>query len=127
PASVSNGVVITTCITVGQTMNALSKMLIADPSARSEICANPSITQWPVVSVSGIDQRGRYFGNVILDFYAGGLGAFSFRDGIHTGGMYHGPRETAPNVEHNEDTMPILYLYRRERQDGGGGGEFAGG
>ncbi len=44
----------------------------------------------------------------------GAIGAFSFRDGIATGGQVRSPICRIGNVEHNEQSFPLLTLYRRE-------------
>jgi len=53
----------------------------------------------------------------------GAIGAFSFRDGIATGGQVRSPICRIGNVEHNEQSFPILTLYRRENTDSGGAGK----
>src|SRR5437867_6320841 len=57
----------------------------------------------------------------------GAIGAFSFRDGIATGGQVRSPICRIGNVEHNEQSFPLLVLYRRENTDSGGAGKFRGG
>jgi N-methylhydantoinase B len=57
----------------------------------------------------------------------GGGGARSFADGIDSGGIFHSVSSSLQNVETNESRMPILQLYRKERQDSGGPGRFRGG
>ena len=65
------------------------------------------MTQVAVISAAGTDQRGDPFMNVFLDAYASPVGAYSFRDGLATAGVYWGPKQTAPNVEHVEMVMPV--------------------
>src|SRR5256885_12321513 len=57
----------------------------------------------------------------------GAIGAISFRDGIATGGQVRSPICRIGNVEHNEQSFPLLVLYRRENTDSGGAGKFRGG
>src|SRR5437867_144995 len=57
----------------------------------------------------------------------GAIGAFSFRDGIATGGQVRSPICRIGNVEHNEQSFPLLTLYRRENTDSGGAGKYRGG
>ena len=127
PAAVANGGGVGTEFSISLANNCLAKMAHATPKLRRFYTANNGITQWPVMSVSGTDQRGDLFQNMFLDWYAAPVGGYSFRDGIHTGGVYWGPKQTAPNVEHNELVMPVLYLYRRELANSGGAGKFNGG
>ena len=129
PAAVCNGGGIGTEFSISLANNVLARMMYSshDVKLRRYFTANNGISQWPVVSLNGVDQRGDPYQNMILDWYAAPVGAYSFRDGIATGGVYWGPKQIAPNVEHNEEMMPILYLYRREIADSGGAGKFVGG
>jgi len=127
PAAVSNGGAIGTEFSISLANNVLAKMAHTTPRLRRFYTANNGISQWPIVSMTGLDQRGDVYQNMILDWYAAPVGAFSFRDGIATGGVYWGPKQTAPNVEHAEQVMPILYAYRREEMNSGGAGRFVGG
>jgi N-methylhydantoinase B len=58
---------------------------------------------------------------------AGAIGAFPERDGIDTGGVHWEPKSIMGNVEEQEQTLPVLYLYRRELPGSGGAGRFRGG
>jgi N-methylhydantoinase B len=77
--------------------------------------------------MSGLDRRGNPFGAFLLDPMSGGIGAFSFRDGVDTGGLWFDAKGMAPNVEHNEWATPVLVLNRRETPDSGGAGLYRGG
>ena len=48
-------------------------------------------------------------------------------DGISTGGQSRTPICKLPNVEHTEQTFPVLFLYRKEMTDSGGAGNWRGG
>jgi N-methylhydantoinase B len=127
PASVSNpqaGVSATMAVTTV----VVSKMLAAsaDPDLRGRAMAAGS-SPYPVSIVSGSGRDGQPYGSLFLDAMGGGFGAFSFRDGEHTGGMIWDPIATMPNVEFVEQYFPVLYLYRRERPDSGGAGAYRGG
>jgi len=69
---------------------------------------------------AGVNQYGRYYVSTLVDLTGGG--ATSQRDGMNTGGYL-----TAHNVEWMESNFPLLYLFRRHIQDGGGAGKFIGG
>ncbi len=58
---------------------------------------------------------------------AGAIGAFATGDGISTGGQSRTPICKLPNVEHTEQTFPLLFLYRKEVIDSGGAGRHRGG
>src|SRR6185503_9924417 len=84
-------------------------------------------SQFPLTVFRGIDQWGEKFGYLLLDPMVGAIGAFSFRDGIATGGQVRSPICRIGNVEHNEQSFPLLVLYRKENTDSGGAGMYRGG
>jgi N-methylhydantoinase B len=127
PASVANGGAIGTEFSISLANNCLAKIAHITPKLRRHYTANNGMTQVAVISASGNDQRGEPFMNVFLDAYASPVGGYSFRDGLATAGVYWGPKQTAPNVEHAEMVMPILYLHRREVPNSGGLGRYTGG
>src|SRR4029078_9452628 len=55
------------------------------------------------------------------------VGPCSQRDGISTGGQARTPICKLPNVEHTEQSFPVLFLYRKEIIDSGGAGKWRGG
>src|SRR5262245_4022133 len=69
---------------------------------------------------------GRPFVNMFTDSVGGG-GARSFRDGIDTCGNMIAPAYGIPNVERIESLVPVLYVYRREREETAGAGTYRGG
>lgn len=109
--------------------NCVAKMMASsgNKTLQRDIMANEANSMWPITQLSGIDRHGEAFGSAILDPMIGGLGAFSFRDGVDTGGMYLVPKGRAANVEQNELHFPVLYLYRKELPDSGGAGQYRGG
>lgn len=106
---------------------AIGKMLGASDTLRENLLCQQAGSQWPLTALSGIDETGTPFGTGLMDGMIGGLGAFSFRDGVDTGGLYFIPRGRAGNVEENEEHFPILYLTRRAKPGSGGAGRFRGG
>jgi N-methylhydantoinase B len=62
-----------------------------------------------------------------VDPIGGAIGAFSHADGISTGGQARTPICKLPNVEHTEQSFPVLFLYRKEICDSGGAGKYRGG
>ena len=105
----------------------LVKMVSAAPSLRAGVVAPGGHSQTALVTLHGTDQRGAAFGTILTDHLLGSVGAFSTRDGVSTGGLYWDPFSVAPNVEFNEQSYPILTLYRRETPDSGGAGTHRGG
>jgi N-methylhydantoinase B len=109
------------------TASCLAKLLAFDEELRHEVVAPGGCSTFLVDALSGVNQWGAPYGTVLLDPMLGGTGAFTFRDGIDTGGCWWSPRSVAPNVEDHEQAYPILYLYRKEWIDSGGAGRFRGG
>src|SRR5690606_38572323 len=77
--------------------------------------------------LAGVDQRGNGFATRLCDSMAGGLGAKVDGDGVATGGENCIPMGRIADVEINEFSFPMLYLWRREEVDSGGPGRFRGG
>jgi len=102
-------------------------MLAASDEGRSRILAAGAQSTAPVDILSGINQWGERYGRTTMDYFLGATGAMSFKDGVDTGGNVWGPKGLAPNIEHNEQSFPVLYLWRRELPDSGGAGRFRGG
>jgi N-methylhydantoinase B len=105
----------------------MGKMLSFDSELSHEVYAVGANSAWPLTIVGGTDAAGTDFATVQLDAMGGGYGAYSWRDGINTGGMVWDPKSAMPNVEYTEQYFPVLYLYRREQPDSGGAGQFRGG
>jgi len=105
----------------------LSKMIYPDPELRLDVMCIGGTSQWPATIFRGIDQWGERYGYLLVDPIGGAIGAFSHADGISTGGQARTPICKLPNVEHTEQSFPVLFLYRKEITDSGGAGKFRGG
>lgn len=127
PGATSNGGSIGVHLVMGLAQNTLARMFAASEERRREFVAQGGCTQWPGVTMSGTDRHGDPFGGFLLDPMGGAIGAFSFRDGVDTGGLWFDSKGIMPNVEQNEYSMPLLYLYRRQVPDSGGAGKYRGG
>ncbi len=127
PASVSTAPVQCMEISLYPAYNVLSKMIHADPEMRGDIMCIGGTSQWPATLFRGIDQWGEKYGYILVDPIGGAIGAFAHADGISTGGQSRTPICKLPNVEHTEQTFPVLFLYRKEMIDSGGAGKFRGG
>jgi N-methylhydantoinase B len=99
----------------------ISKMMYPDETLRPGVMATSALASCGWVTHSGTDQYGQPFATVTLDHSAGGVGAFSFRDGIDQGGATFWPKSEIPDVEAWEQFFPVLYLYRRAALNGGHG------
>ena len=127
PASVSTAPVQAMEISLYPAYNVLSKMIYADPEMRADIMCIGGTSQWPATVFRGIDQWGERFGYILVDPIGGAIGAFAHADGISTGGQSRTPICKLPNVEHTEQSFPVLFLYRKEVTDSGGAGKWRGG
>jgi len=127
PASVSTAPVQCMEISVYPAYNVLSKMLYPDPELRRDIMCIGGTSQWPATIFRGTDQWGEAYGYILVDPIGGAIGAFSHADGISTGGQSRTPICKLPNVEHTEQSFPVLFLYRKEIIDSGGAGKWRGG
>src|SRR5499426_652678 len=127
PASVSTAPVQAMEISLYPAYNSLSKMLSCHPELRRDAMCIGGTSQFPLTCFRGIDQWGERFGYLLLDPMVGAIGAFSFRDGIATGGQVRSPICRIGNVEHNEQSFPLLILHRKENTDSGGAGKYRGG
>ena len=103
----------------------LSRMMACDDKLRPDLVAPCGDFMLPVLI--GHDDRGKYFGQAILDSFGTGSGARSFGDGVDTSGPTFSPLSMVLNVEQIEQWFPLLFLYRKEDADGGGAGEWRGG
>ncbi len=127
PASVSTAPVQAMEISLYPAYNVVSKMMHADPETRRDIMCIGGTSQWPATIFRGVDQRGEPYGYVLIDPICGAIGAFATGDGIATGGQARTPICKMPNIEHTEQSFPLLFLYRRELTDSGGPGKYRGG
>jgi N-methylhydantoinase B len=127
PASVSTAPVQAMEISLYPAYNVLSKMIYGDPEMRRDVMCIGGTSQWPATIFRGIDQWGERYGYLLVDPIGGAIGAFSTQDGISTGGQSRTPICKLPNIEHTEQSFPLLFLYRKEVADSGGAGKFRGG
>jgi N-methylhydantoinase B len=127
PASVSTAPVQAMEISLYPAYNVLSKMIYRDPAMRRDVMCIGGTSQWPATIFRGIDQWGERYGYLLVDPIGGAIGAFSTQDGISTGGQSRTPICKLPNIEHTEQSFPLLFLYRKEVADSGGAGKWRGG
>ncbi|NQV19785.1 MAG: hydantoinase B/oxoprolinase family protein, partial [Rhodospirillales bacterium] len=127
PASVSTAPTQSMEISLYPAYNVLGKMIYASPDLRGDLMCIGGTSQWPATIFRGIDQWGERYGYLLVDPIGGAIGAFSTGDGISTGGQSRTPICKLPNIEHTEQTFPLLFLYRKEVPDSGGAGKFRGG
>jgi N-methylhydantoinase B len=126
PAGVGKASVASSWATMNAVTECLSGLLDTHPELRRELLSVCCGT-WDLTLLSGVDQRHNPFVTMLCDAMAGGIGARGDRDGIDTGGAPHIPMGAVADVEMNEFSFPILYLWRREEIDSGGAGRYRGG
>jgi N-methylhydantoinase B len=127
PASVSTAPIQSMEISLYPAYNVISKMIYPDPELRNDIMCIGGTSQWPATLFRGTDQWGERYGYLLVDPIGGAIGAFSIADGINTGGQARTPICQLPNIEHTEQSFPVLFLYRKELPDSGGAGRYRGG
>ena len=127
PASVSTAPVQAMEISLYPAYNVLAKMIYSDPVMRGDIMCIGGTSQWPATIFRGQDQWGDPYGYLLVDPIGGAIGAFATGDGISTGGQSRTPICKLPNIEHTEQSFPLLFLYRKEVTDSGGAGLHRGG
>lgn len=99
--------------TMSQAERLLGKMLFPDVDLRRSAVAGSNQTAPGYILHFGLDQHGQEFFTAALDASAGGVGAFPFRDGIDQGGATFWPKSEIAECETIEQSLPVLYLYRR--------------
>ena len=124
PTAVSGGI-LQTIPMMNAVQSILSRMMACDDTLRPDLVAPCGDFMLPVLI--GYDDRGKYFGQAILDSFGCGSGARSFGDGVNSSGPTFSPLSVVLNVELIEQWYPLLFLYRKEDADGGGAGEWRGG
>jgi N-methylhydantoinase B len=124
PTAVSGGI-LQTIPMMNAVQSILSRMMGCDDTLRPDLVAPCGDFMLPVLI--GHDDRGKYFGQAILDSFGAGSGARSFGDGVDSSGPTFSPLSMVLNVEQIEQWFPLLFLYRKEDMDGGGAGQWRGG
>ena len=117
-----------TIVSVYLSSQVISKMVMSGPPEIRKVAnatGGVALPGWWVAS--GFDRKGRFVADVTADQVMGAIGAFPDRDGVDTGGAWWWPRSTAGNAEEWENSVPFLYLYRREQRGSGGPGRWRGG
>lgn len=126
PAPVSGGMPAGGGVNVFAVQDVLSKMMLASPKYRSEAAGVFGYSAQLVIAF-GTVREGNFYAWVMMECMSGGMGGRTYSDGVDTGLSIQTPRSTISNVEQYEALYPALLLYRREKQDSGGPGQFRGG
>ncbi len=126
PAGIGKGSVASAWATQNAVSECVANMLATDDEHAKSLMSVCCGT-WDLALLAGVDQRGSGFVTMICDSMAGGMGARVDQDGVDTGGLNCIAMGRVADVEINEFSFPILYLWRREEPDSGGPGRFRGG
>jgi len=126
PAAVSNGVITAGAIIQEVTQECVAKMLYAGGQIEDVNSAWKGSTGASPY-FGGINQFGDRTAGIILDSFAGGMGARPYRDGVDSGGNKMNPQSSISDVEMIAMNLPFMYLQRKELADTGGFGKFRGG
>ena len=126
PAGIGKASVASAWSTQNAVSECVASMLVTHPQHRKAAMSCCQGT-WDLALLAGVDQRGGPFVTMLCDPMAGGLGARIDQDGVDTGGQIPIPMGRIADVEINEFSFPMLYLWRREEIDSGGPGRFRGG
>lgn len=126
PSPVGAATVEAIWVVANATMLALNKMLAASPKYAFRVQGLSQGTM-ATFNMGGMNQFGEPFGLHLMDPISGGSGAYASKDGVNSGGPITSPVSMIPDVEQNEQVVPLFYLYRRLSRDTGGPGKFRGG
>ena len=125
PAAVTT--LIANNMTLASAGQATSQMLLSGPPEIAENSFTIGAGVGGFWMLTWTDAEGRAAGNLTGDSLLAASGASAGRDGTDQGGGWFMPQHTAGDVEEWEETMPIVYLYRKDAADTGGAGELRGG
>lgn len=126
PAPVSGGMPAGGGVNVFAVQDVLNKMLLASPKYRAEAAGVFGYSAQLVIAF-GTSRGGGFYTWVMMECMSGGMGGRTYSDGVDTGLSIQTPRSTISNVEQYEALYPALLLFRREKKDSGGAGQFRGG
>ena len=126
PAGIGKASVASAWATQNAVSECIAQMLGTHPTHKKAAMSCCQGT-WDLALLAGVDQRGGPFVTMLCDPMAGGLGARVDQDGVDTGGSNGIPMGRIADVEINEFSFPMLYLWRREEIDSGGPGRHRGG
>ncbi len=107
-------------------LTCFGKLLAFSEKYQDHVCG-PADGSWLLASMGGVNQYGEAYAGMPMDPLGWGGPAFSFRDGVDTGGAMFIPGGGFADVETVEAGHPWLYLWRRENADSGGAGRQRGG
>jgi len=126
PIPVSGGAAGANWVAMNAAAACIAKMVSFSERYES-LAFGPGDGSWQLAQFGGVNQYGEPFANMYLDSLLWGGPAFSFRDGVDSGGAMVILGGGTEDVEQQEVRCPLLYLWRREVPDSGGAGRNRGG
>ena len=87
----------------------------------------PYADDWSCETYAGRNQYGHNFAWLDMDGGGMGNGAQTVVDGLEAGGLSTQVGNRVSDVEWKEQSYPVLHLWRRLKQNGGGPGKYRGG
>jgi len=127
PAPVGSATVETIWVVSNVVTALMAKLFACGPAPYRERAQAVSTGTMATFNLGGRNQFGEPFGLHLMDPLAGGSGAFAARDGVDGGGPINTPAPSIADVERNERSAPLFYVYRRRSPDTGGAGRRRGG
>jgi N-methylhydantoinase B len=101
--------------------------MVSFSERHASLAFGPGDGSWQLAQFGGLNQYKEPFAFMYLDSLLWGGPAFSFRDGVDSGGAMVILGGGTQDVEQQELTNPLLYLWRREVPMSGGAGTFRAG
>jgi N-methylhydantoinase B len=126
PIPVSGGAASSNWVAMNAAAGCLAK-LVSFSDEHKSLAFGPGDGSWQLAQFGGVNQYGEPFAAMYLDSLLFGGPAFSFRDGVDSGGAMVILGGGTQDVEQQEVGQPLLYLWRRELPDSGGAGRHRGG
>lgn len=126
PMPVSGGAAGANWVAMSAAAGCAAKMVSFSKRYES-LAFGPGDGSWQLAQFGGLNQYGEPYANMYLDSLLWGGPAFSFRDGVDSGGAMVILGGGTEDVEQQEVRCPLLYLWRREVPDSGGAGRNRGG
>jgi N-methylhydantoinase B len=118
PVPVSGGAAGANWVAMCAAAGCLAKLVSFGPEYK-DLAFGPGDGSWQLAQFGGVNQYGERFAAMYLDSLLWGGPAFSFRDGVDSGGAMVILGGGTQDVEQQEVGQPLLYLWRREMRDSG--------
>lgn len=126
PMPVSGGAAGANWVAMNAAAGCIAKM-VSFSDQYAGLAFGPGDGSWQLAQFGGLNQYGEPFAAMYLDSLLWGGPAFADRDGVDSGGAMVILGGGTQDVEQQEVSQPLLYLWRREVADSGGAGRHRAG